>query len=84
MDGSLTDQTSVLRFTEDNWLGGTRIGHGSFDTLAGSLNRLFDWTVPQFTPLILNPDTDEPGADRPSRAPVSGDPVRRWVRRSVA
>ena len=60
VDGSLTDQTSVLRFIEDNWLGGERIGHGSFDTLAGSLSGLFDWTVPRFTPLILNPDTGEP------------------------
>jgi phospholipase C len=60
VDGSLTDQTSVLRFIEDNWLGGERIGHGSFDTLAGSLNGLFDWTVPQFAPLILNPETGEP------------------------
>jgi hypothetical protein len=30
----LTDQTSVIRFIEDNWLGGQRIGNGSFDTIA--------------------------------------------------
>src|SRR5437763_14154118 len=36
VDHSLTDQTSVLRFIEDNWLNGTRIGQGSFDAAAGS------------------------------------------------
>ncbi len=56
VDGALTDQTSVLRFIEDNWLGGERIGHGSFDTLDG----MFDWRRPRFRPLILNPRTGEP------------------------
>ncbi len=60
VDGALTDQTSVLRFIEDNWLGGERIGHGSFDTLAGSLDGMFDWRRPRFTRLILNPRTGEP------------------------
>jgi len=39
VDHTLTDQTSVLRFIEDNWLGGQRIVQGSFDVLAGSLNQ---------------------------------------------
>ena len=60
VDQPLTDQTSVLRFIEDNWLGGERIGHGSFDTLAGSLDGMFDWRRPRFTRLILNPRTGEP------------------------
>src|SRR6202012_1424670 len=30
-DHTITDQTSILRFVEDNWLGGERIGQGSFD-----------------------------------------------------
>ncbi len=34
VDHSLTDQSSVLRFIEDNW-GTGRIGGGSFDELAG-------------------------------------------------
>jgi phospholipase C len=50
----------VLRFTEDNWLGGERIGHGSFDTLAGSLDGMFDWRRPLPRPLMLNPRTGEP------------------------
>ena len=37
VDHTLTDQTSVIRFIEDNWLAGDRIGHGSFDTVANSI-----------------------------------------------
>jgi len=43
VDHTTTDQTSILRFVEDNWLGGERIGQGSFDALAGSINTLFDF-----------------------------------------
>ena len=44
VDHTLTDQTSVLRFIEDNWLSGARIQHGgSFDTIAGPLNNMFDF-----------------------------------------
>ena len=59
----VTDQASVVSFIEDNWLKGERIGHGSFDVLAGSLDGprgLLDFHVrPQFRPLILNPTTGE-------------------------
>ena len=44
VDHTLTDQTSVLRFIEDNWLQGERIQPGgSFDTIAGPLNNMFDF-----------------------------------------
>ncbi len=44
VDHTLTDQTSVLRFIEDNWLSGERIQPGgSFDTIAGPLNNMFDF-----------------------------------------
>jgi phospholipase C len=44
VDHTLTDQTSVLRFIEDNWLSGERIQRGgSFDTIAGPLNNMFDF-----------------------------------------
>jgi hypothetical protein len=34
----------VLRFIEDNWLDGQRIQRGgSFDTIAGPLNHMFDF-----------------------------------------
>ena len=44
VDHTQIDQTSVLRFIEDNWLGGTRIGGGSFDASTGSIMGLFDFT----------------------------------------
>ena len=44
VDHTLTDQTSVLRFIEDNWLSGKRIQRGgSFDTIAGPINNMFDF-----------------------------------------
>ncbi len=57
----MTDQTSVLRFIEDNWLDGERIQPGgSFDTIAGSIDNMFDFDHPFEAPrrrLILNETT---------------------------
>jgi phospholipase C len=61
VDNSLTDQTSILRFVEDNW-SVPRIGGGSFDALAGKLDGMFDFTRRISTPLILNPATGEPAS----------------------
>jgi phospholipase C len=36
-------QASVVRFIEDNWLHGERLGGGSFDASAGSITDLFDF-----------------------------------------
>jgi phospholipase C len=55
----MTDQTSMLRFIEDNW-SVPRIGGGSFDALAGSLRSMFDFSDRDATPLILDPTTGEP------------------------
>jgi phospholipase C len=52
----VTDQSSILRFIEDNWLDSQRIV-GSFDTLAGRLNSMFDWKNPDTTPYILDTST---------------------------
>jgi phospholipase C len=44
IDHTLTDQASVLKFIEDNWLGGERIQPGgSFDTIAGTIENMFDF-----------------------------------------
>jgi phospholipase C len=59
VDHTVTDQSSILRFIEDNWLGGQRIT-GSFDTLAGRLNSLFDFNSPDNRPLFLNTSTGLP------------------------
>jgi phospholipase C len=44
VDHTLTDQTSILRFIEDNWLSGARIQlGGSFDTIAGTIANMFNF-----------------------------------------
>jgi phospholipase C len=44
VDHTLVDQTSVIRFIEDNWLHGERIQPGgSFDTIAGTIEHMFDF-----------------------------------------
>jgi len=41
VDHTLVDQSSVLRFIEDNWLGSERVQPGgSFDTIAGSIQNM--------------------------------------------
>jgi phospholipase C len=61
VDHSVTDQTSVIRFIEDNWLGGERIGNGSFDSIANSISSMFDFTQTVTNDLfILNEDSGEP------------------------
>jgi phospholipase C len=60
VDHTLTDQSSVLRFVEDNWLHGERIQPGgSFDTIAGSLEHMFDFDDRDEAPrkLILDETT---------------------------
>ena len=57
VDHTLTDQTSIIHFIEDNWLQGERIGNGSFDAISGSVNSMFDWAHPNFTPYILDKNT---------------------------
>jgi phospholipase C len=60
VDHTLTDQTSVIRFIEDNWLGGTRIGQGSFDALANSIASMFDFhQVISKDPVVLDENTGE-------------------------
>ena len=58
--GQIT-QASVVRFIEDNWLHGARLGGGSFDASTGSLMPLFDFKGGGHTPpLFLDPRTGEP------------------------
>jgi phospholipase C len=58
VDHSTTDQTSILRFVEDNWNLG-RIGDQSFDALAGSLNNMFSFSDGDDGKLFLNPSSGE-------------------------
>jgi phospholipase C len=61
VDNTVTDQTSVLRFIEDVFAGGARIGGGSYDASAGTLMNMFNFTnsaaPPNPTPVYISPST---------------------------
>ena len=59
VDHTLTDQTSILRFIEDNWRTG-RIGNDSFDARAGVLDNMFAFTGAAQPTFVLNPMTGTP------------------------
>jgi phospholipase C len=61
---TVADQSSILRFIEDNWQVG-QIGNQSFDAISGSILNLFDFGPlsgigAQERRLILDPDTGQP------------------------
>jgi phospholipase C len=62
VDHTVLDQSSVIAFIEDNW-GLPRIGNGSFDEFAGSIENMFNFNNLRDETLILNPLT---GAEVPS------------------
>ena len=50
-------QASVVRFIEDNWLRGERLGGGSFDATSGSIMDMFDFSKgPRDRRLFLSTD----------------------------
>ena len=60
IDNTVTDQASVIRFIEDTFLSSQRIGTGSFDSAAGTLDNMFNFTnnvVPNPNVVVLNPTT---------------------------
>ncbi len=60
IDHTVTDQSSILRFIEDNWLNGERIGNGSFDTIANPINGMISPPVNScFRYVLLNDQTGE-------------------------
>ena len=66
VSNTLTSQTSIIKFVEDNWFL-PRIS-GSFDSVTGSLARMFDFgdhgfgDAPNEARFILNPVTGQPAA----------------------
>jgi phospholipase C len=58
VDSTLTDQSSVVRFIEENWAL-PQIGNGSFDQFAGTLFNMFNFNNPPNKTLILNPSTGQ-------------------------
>ena len=56
VDHTQTDQASILKFVEDNWSLG-RIGGGSADTRAGSLDGMLHMPNPKAPQVLLDPAT---------------------------
>jgi phospholipase C len=64
VDHTVTDQTSILRFIEENWglnsidAFDPPVGQGSFDRLAGTVMNMFDFQgSPNKKLLLLDPLT---------------------------
>jgi len=53
VDHTQTTQASVVKFIEDNWLGGERLGGGSFDATTGSIEGMFDFTNGGKNPVLF-------------------------------
>jgi phospholipase C len=62
IDHNLISEASVVRFIEDNWLKGQRLGNGSFDASSGSIMPLFNFASFSGSAgsLMLNTSTGEP------------------------
>ena len=60
VDHTVTDQSSILRFVEDNWLNGARI-QGSFDSIAGTLDNMFNFdAAPNTATFLLSETSGQP------------------------
>jgi phospholipase C len=70
VDHTVTDQSSILRFIEDNWNLG-RIGNGSADAYAGPLQGMFNFgaTAPA---MLLDPSTGLVSSAAPSSGSGGG------------
>ena len=57
----MTDQSSIIRFIEDNWLGGQRIGGVRSTPSPTRSHRMFTFVLPStcYRTLILDDDTGE-------------------------
>jgi phospholipase C len=70
VDHSITDQSSILRFVEDNWSLG-RIGDNSMDAMAGSLLGMFRFQNPAANAVILDPSTGLVASSGPATKAVA-------------
>jgi phospholipase C len=80
VDNTLTDQSSILKFIEDNWQLG-RIGGDSTDAVAGSLGNMFDFNPndPRAPKVILDETTglvqsESPSSPQGGPGPEGGSP----------
>jgi phospholipase C len=67
VDHTQISQASVVRFIEDNWLNSARLGGGSFDATAGSINGMFNFSGAGNNPtLFVDPNLGTPVASVPT------------------
>ncbi len=66
VDHTLIVQSSVLRFIEDNWLGGARLGGGSFDATAGAIDGMFDFGGKGAAPVLFLDESRGTPVEKPS------------------
>ena len=67
VDHTPISQASVVRFIEDNWLNGKRLGGGSFDASTGSIMSMFDFSGKGNNPtLFVDPNQGTPVASVPA------------------
>jgi phospholipase C len=67
VDSTPITQASVIKFIEDNWLNGTRLGGGSNDASTGSIMGMFDFTqTPHTTPVYIDPTMGTKTATAPA------------------
>ena len=71
VSNTLTSQTSITKFIEDNWLNGQRIP-GSFDSVTGSIDDMFQFF--SFHHRLKHPENGKPFILNP----VTGQPVAKW------
>jgi len=59
VDHTVTDQSSIIHFIEDNWLEGQRLPGGSFDSISNSIEQMFNFDHFRWEDgsLILDPGT---------------------------
>ena len=67
VDSTPITQASIVRFIEDNWLRGRRLGGGSADATAGSIMGMFDFkAAPRLIPVFIDPLTGKKTATAPA------------------
>jgi phospholipase C len=72
VDSTLTDQSSVVRFIEENWEL-PQIGNGSFDEFAGTLFNMFNFNSPGGSLVFLDPSTGQVVSTRSMNGNGNGD-----------
>jgi hypothetical protein len=70
VDHGVTDQSSILRFIEDNW-GLGRIGDNSTDAVAGTLTPMFNFQLQTARTLLLDPSSGGVVAGGPTGAGIT-------------